>query len=131
MVLSCEGAFEQHLFSPPWHTGSHRVTRVALVPAKAQEVAVGAMSTVKTMMTISTVNTLPSVDQTPLQATLYREKSNVQWTLGFFIPQSEQCSCTSDFVQGMFSANTNPDRCSVGRQFTRWGTNLISEKFLF
>lgn len=77
-----------------------------LVQAKAQEVAAGAMCTVKTMMMISTVNSLSSLDQTPNQATLYREKSNVQWTLGFFIPQSEQCSCTSDFVQGMFSANT-------------------------
>lgn len=116
MVLSCQEAFQQHLFCPALlHAGSRQATRAAPVQAKAQEVAAGATCTAKTMTTISTVNSLSLVDQTPHQATLYREKSNVQWTLGF-IPQSEQCSCTSDFVQGMFSANTNPDRCSVGRQ---------------
>jgi len=98
------------------HAGSRRATRAALARAKAQEAAVGATCTARTTTMISTVNLLSSVDQTPDQATLYREKSDVQWTLGFFIPQSEQCSQTSDFVQGMFSANTNPDRCSGGRQ---------------
>lgn len=73
-MLICGEASELHLFSSALLcAGSHQVTREALGRAKAQEVAAGAMCTVKTTMMISMVNSLSSVDQTPNQATLYRE----------------------------------------------------------
>lgn len=105
-----------------------------LVQAKAQEVAAGATCTVKTMTMISTVNSLSSLDQTPNQATLYRENPMFSGlSASSFLSQNSvaarqtlyrECFLQTHKYRQMFSWEAD-------RELTRRGTNLISEKFLF